>query len=274
MVMRRNTHFEQNEIFLIAAAIVAHMNFMTTGFRQKHLKFLIEMFSNWMDVVLKERTLVVHNTQVMRYLSYLTQEGFARSFVRAGQPHYRLTRVGLITLIGKLTQRQPQFPLEHFYFVFHCVETYREALETLVKAEGQQFPMALKIELDSMLDARKTIEAQIHFVDMELKKLKQRVEENQGVMKLVKQFRQAKKPTPELVLAIEKQFPYDLNSQKPLSEFYEEIPPKMRDFVLDTAIQKRVQQIWLPVLAALEKHLEILQQLKANLRPVKPFAKL
>ncbi|MDB5037905.1 MAG: exported protein of unknown function [Bacteriovoracaceae bacterium] len=267
--MRKDSNLEHNNIFVIAACLGAQAIFSTEGFRQKDLKFLIEMFSNWVDITLKDRVLFVHNTQIMRYLHHLTAEGFAQKITRKGQPRFRLTRVGLITLLTQLIERPPQFPLEHFFFGFHMVETYRNQIEMLVKSEGQQFPSALKIELDALFDLQKMIDQQIAYVRIEHKKLKQRIADSEEVEKLVKKMRIDKKSIKEISSAIEKQYPYDLNSQKSLAQFYNEIPKPIADWILDSAITKRREQIWNPIAKILETHLEILERLREASHPKK-----
>jgi hypothetical protein len=260
--MRRDSNLEHHNIFAIAACLGAQAIFSTTGFRQKDLKFLIEMFSNWVDITLKDRVLTVHNTQIMRYLHHLVREGYAQKLSRKGQPRFRLTRIGLITLLTQLVRRPTEFPLEHFFFSFHMAEAYRSQIESLVKAEGQQFPSALRIELDELFNLTRMLDDQILHVRTELKKLKQRILDSENVEKLVKKMRTEKRAIKDIANEIEKQYPYDLNSQKPLAQFYNEIPKPIADWILDVAISKRREQIWNPILHTMEKHLEVLEELR------------
>lgn len=260
--MRKDSNLEANNVFVIAGCLGAQTIFSTEGFRQKDLKFLIEMFSNWVDVTLKDRVLSVHNTQIMRYLNHLVSEGFAQKVSRKGQPRFRLTRVGLIVLITKLVQRRPQFPLEHFFFGFHMIDAYRNQIETLVKSEGQQFPTALKIELDALFNLQKILDEQLLYVRTELRKLKQRIADSESVEALVKKMRREKRSVQEIANEIDKQYPHDLHSQKPLSQVYNNLPKPVADWILDVAIAKRREQIWLPISEVLEKHVTILERLK------------
>ncbi len=273
MMQRKAYSLQQNEVFFIVAAIAAHSSFDQAGFRQKDIRFLIEMFSNWIDIEFKDRVLAVHNTQIMRYLEQLVTEGDAKRMSREKQPRYRLTRSGLVNLLSKLAYREPGFPLEQFYYVYHFLEAYRGPLEALIQSEGNQFPPALKIEMDSILDVSKLLRAQVEFVENALQLLRKRVEENKAVIEIIREGRKQKKSVAEIVHEIEVKYPYDLNSQKPLSEFYEEMPLKMREFVLDIAIPKRTHQIWMPMLQILEKHLEILRTMREATAPSKKTSK-
>lgn len=267
--MRKDSNFEHNDIYILAACIAAHANGVKEGFRQKDVKFLIEMLSNWMDMTLEGSTMDVHNTQVMRYLNYLVDQDWAKIVARGKQPRYKLTAIGLLTLVSKLVNRPPRFPLENFYFVFHFLETYRPPIEQLLQSESKGLPSAIKIELDFLLDMKKFLETQLRFLDRETQKLRQRIADSVEVTKIVRKARADRKISKDVVLEIEKKYPYDLNSQKSLSEFYLEIPEPLRDFILDHGIAKRTKQIWIPVLSAMEAHLENLKKLRESLNPKK-----
>lgn len=253
-------------MYIIAAAICSHASSQESGFRQKDIKFAIEMFSNWMDMTLNQSILSIHNTQVMRYLNMLVKEGWAKVSKRNKVPFYKLTGVGLLTLISKLVNHPPEFPIENFYFRFHVLETYHAPIEALIRAESKKFPESIKIEIDFLLNMEKIIDRQIEFLEFEQKKLKKRMSDSQTVSKIVAQFRSQKKNTNDLIAEIEKRFPYDLNNQKPLSEFYQEIPEPLRNFILDVAISKRVSQLWDPIDHTIANHLQNFKKLKENLK--------
>jgi len=263
--MRKDSSFEHNDTYILAACIAAHANGIKEGFRQKDVKFLIEMLSNWMDMTIGAATIDVHNTQVMRYLNYLVDQDWAKVVARGKQPRYKLTAIGLLTLVSKLVNRPPRYPLENFYFVFHFLETYRPPIEQLLQSESRGLPNAIRIELDFLLDMKKLIDVQLRFLEREVQKLRQRITDSVEVTKIVRKARAEKKITKDVVNEIEKKYPYDLNSQKSLSEFYLEIPDALRDFILDYGIAKRTKQIWIPVLSVMESHVVALKKLKDSL---------
>ena len=47
--MRANSLVDRHEIFLCGACVGAHSNSQGEGFRQKDIKFLLELFINWFD---------------------------------------------------------------------------------------------------------------------------------------------------------------------------------------------------------------------------------
>ena len=85
-----------------AAAIAAHARFSSRGFRQKDLRFLLELFWNWVESAMVGPSIAIQNVQIARYLDTLAQEGFAKRLAGGKSPRYRLTRVGLLECLGQI----------------------------------------------------------------------------------------------------------------------------------------------------------------------------
>ena len=115
--MKQDSLVERSEIFFATATVGAHANASKSGFRQRDVKFLIELFSNWVESSLGTFSIPVQNTQVSRYLSGLADEGYARRISRKGRPTYRLTRIGLIELISRIVERNYISQKEEFFFL-------------------------------------------------------------------------------------------------------------------------------------------------------------
>jgi len=257
---------DRYKLFLDMAAIAAHSNFFEDGFRQRDLRFLADMISNWIDYTLPEKSLYLHNTQIMRYLNDLAKEGYCVRRTKAKEPRYRLTRVGIIEISRRIAQRRPQYPLEDFYFLYHFIETYGGPIQELVASEGSGFPAALRIELNEILNPVSMVKRQKDFLDLEIKKLRQRSKDNDEVVKIISRMRREQKATDDIVTEIDRKFPYDLNNQKSLKDLYKEIPERMRNFILDIAIQKRNEQLWKPSIEVMETHLKRVETIP-KLRP-------
>jgi len=261
---RKHSSLDHNEVFFLAGTICAQATYYENGFRQRDLKFMIEMFSNWVDLILPDRSLFLHNVQIMRFLEDLVTDGLAKKNGKSKETRYRLTPAGLVEVTHRLVHRKPSFPLENFYFVLHAVDAYRPQIEALLKMEAKSFPAGLRMELESLLEIKKPIREYIDFLNFELKKLRARIEDSKQVLQLVKDSRQKKKSTVDIVSEIEKQFPYDLNSQKALTKFYAEMPTPVSDRILDVGLRKRTEQIWFPLEKVLDLHLQILKSLETR----------
>lgn len=266
MAQRSGSHFERHEIYVVSSLLCAQAMSGSEGFRQRDIRFLIEMFSNWMDVLLKDQVLGVHNTQIMRCIRGLVKQGYAKELGRASPPRFSLTGLGIVYLLGKLAHQPPQFPLENYLFIHHFLDTYRQPILQMLEEEAKRFPASVKIEVEALLDVRRSLDDHIAFVDLQLRKLRQRIADSRFVIQMVRKMRKDGKITKDIVASIEEKFPYDLNSQKKLTEFYNEMPPSLRDWVLDVALPKRTEQIWVPMADGLERALESLKAMVEGLK--------
>lgn len=253
---------ERSQIYFHAAAITAEAVYTSSGFRQRDFRFLAEMFSNWMDSALGQTAIWVHNTQAMRYLDDLCADSHAKVSRKARIKTYHISFSGLIHLVRELGGCIERFPLEDFYFVYHFFSTYQESIMNLVKERGTHIPATLKIEMQNLLRPKQILETQIRFVEKEHKKLSQRIRDSKEVLKIVEKGRSLGRSSLHISEDIEKAFPYDLNSQKPLSTFYREIPENIRDWILNRALEARTIEAWMPMERSLKTHLENLYQLK------------
>ena len=260
--MRSGSALERYEVFICSALLAAHSSGEENGFRQRDIKFYMGLFSNWLETSLPGDMLEVQQTQILRYLENLVSEGFARKLSRGQLPVYRLTRTGLVEITSRMVERSHYESLEQVLFVFYFVKSYSPRILELVKKEGKQFPVALSIELSSLLDANKLLVQEISRIENSLKQLEVRISDAIRSSSKSKEFFAAGMSTEETVCEIEKRFPYELNSQKPLSELFAEIPSSQRRWELETGALFRAQCIFGPTKEILTNSLKILQRLK------------
>lgn len=266
--MRKDSVFDQYEVYVCTAIVAAHSNIhlelknknrhlQVEGFRQKDVKFLIELFFNWAELIPQINNL--QTTQVQRFLNNLVKEGFARRLSKDKHPTYRLTRVGLIELLKRIVTPNKIIKLEDFLFINYFLENYRARIEELVKLEGVQFPYALQVELEALFDTKKLLRDQISLLEMEVKKLQNRIDLGYKSSSLATKLFNSNLDLDVVVEEIEKFYPYDLNSQKPLSELIVQIPAKTARWELTLGNINRAKQLWAPLLKARMVHLEVLR---------------
>lgn len=256
--------FARHEIFVATAVVGAHANAGPKGFRQRDVKFLIELFSNWVECALRFHVLPVQNTQVLRYIEGLVGEGYARRIARRSHPYYRLTRTGLIQLLARLIDREGEVHREEFFFLYYFIKNYKPRLEALVKSEGKQFPHALKAELDGLLDTDALVRGEIKEAEKELVKLDKRMADAAATSAYVARKVSEGVPLTQVVDEVEELYPYDLNSQRPISELIASIPEDSRLWELQVGNTKRTEEIWKPCRALLEAYLRELRALAGS----------
>ncbi len=262
--MRTDTLFRRYEIFVGAATIAAHANSAEEGFRQRDVRFLIELFTNWVEHSIEGGILSVKNTQVLRYLEELVTEGFAKKTRKQKQPKYRLTRVGLLELMNRLSSRSSGGP-EHFFFLLYFLSNYGPKISELIRTESSQFPIGVRLEIEILLDWKRLLKEEIVKTERELRKLSERVETSQRSTRLAAKLFAKGADISEVVGEIEKNYPYQLNSQKPLSELFAGIPTDITRWELETGGMKRIEQIWFPARTILSAYLHSLKQFEQSM---------
>ncbi len=261
---RADAVLQRYEVFFAGAAIAAHASYSTTGFRQRDVRFLIELFTNWVDLAAVSESLTLNNTQIQRYLEALCWEGYARKITRDKTPKYRLSRIGLLELLSRLSQRSGPVQPQHFFFLYYFICTYRSRLVDLIREEGKQFPSALRIEIESLLDHKRILREEIKRAELEERKWEERSREGLKSAQLAGQLFQKGVPLSEAVLKIEKLYPYELNSQKPLSEFIGSVPEDLAAWELEVGNRHRVEQLYEPSKNMISSYKNVLLKLEKS----------
>jgi hypothetical protein len=251
--MAHDSRFDRYELFAATAVLAAHASNPQSGFRHRDVRFLIELFSNWVESALRGSALAVQNTQVARYVSMLAAEGFARRVSRKGYPVFRLTRLGLIELVSRIVGRNYLDHREHFFFLCYFVKNYRP-----------------RLELDILMDVSALVARETDAAKQELAKLDERIHDALSTSAYVEDALRKGKAMEEVVREVEKLYPYELNSQKPLSQLIFEIPPDMRGWELQRGNKLRVHEVFRPTRALLAGYISQLEALRSRLEDGEP----
>lgn len=250
---------------LVAAAVVAtHASFVDEGFRQRDLRFMIELFSNWIESSPESRAQQVQNTQIQRHLQQLTGDGFLRRTNRSANPRYRLTRIGLLELSSQVIEPKGEVDMPRFLFVHMFIKSYAPKIQQLVEKEGVAFPSSLRIELTVLFDLSALIQKEMRFVDGEIRKLDDRISDAVSTSDLVRKQMRLGLPFSAVLQEVEAKFPYDLNSQKPLSELIAQVPAEMRQWELEEGNRLRASQLWSPYRKMLQGYRQELERLASR----------
>ena len=273
--MLQEALFQRYRVFVLAATIAAHASSPTAAqsFRQRDVRFYIELFSNWMETALGAFALPVQNTQVKRFLQILVDEGYARRIERGKHPSYRLTRTGLIELTAQMVQSDVGAGRLQFFFLHYFIKNYRARIFDLVKRDGQQFPAALRIELEASLDAQALIARERKRVDVERKRLDARIDDARQVSEIMR-ARVGTVPFHELVADVEHQFPYELNNQRPLRELMAGLSEELGVWELQVGAALRAKELWQPARRLLAAYDAELRALEASTRSAGPASSL
>ena len=122
--MKTDAFYQKFSVFINAALIASYSSFGEEGFRQKNLKFFLELFTNWMETSFAGPGPEVQNTQISRTLSKLTEEGILKYSKESGHPLYSITSIGLLEIVTRLAGKNCQHELDSFFFLFHFVFSF------------------------------------------------------------------------------------------------------------------------------------------------------
>lgn len=247
MKQAKKTYLGRHRTLFDAAAIGAHARFSKQGFRQKDLRFLIELFSNWLETTLDGPSLAVENTQIARYLTSLVTEGLAKQTGGHKQSRYRLTRVGLMEHLSHLVHRPHWWPIEEFFFVYYFLESYRDRIESLIANEGTLYTGPMKLEIHQWLDLRSVVERQEHLLDREIAKLDLRIVDCRTTSDIVKRRKAEGKSQAEILKEVQQKVPYQLNNQKPMKDLFKETPDENWIWEMEVGSEKRAVRVFRPL---------------------------
>lgn len=259
--MKRVATASRLEIFMGAAILSAHASRSSEGFRLRDVRFFLELFTNWSEDLLPLETRI-QTTQITRYLEDLTNEGYARRSRSASAPIYRLSRLGLLEIVTRITTPQPRRSQGEFLFLIGFLSSYRERITSIIAAEGTQFPPSLKLELESLLDTKAIITAEISRVDRSIIRVEARLHDARKTSQLVRHRIAAGVPFHSIVAEVEKKYPYELNSMKPLSHLIRELAPDQQRWELEEGNSQRAHSLWEPQLAILREYRRQLTRLE------------
>jgi hypothetical protein len=257
--MRRDTFLKRYEIFIAAACIASHAS--RESFRQRDVRFLVELFLNWVESSNRDFSSLLSNTHILRYLDDLVAEGYAKKSARKAHPEYRLTRIGILELLGIITDCSGKVDAERFFFCYHFISSYGDRLSQIIEKEGRAFPPALRSEINVLLDNKSLVRKELEAAQLELKRLEERMDDSERSGRLAKQLFQDGKSQAEVVKVLEERYPYELNSQKSLSELIGGLPQDLGTWELQTGNLKRVELMWKPMKAMLLSYIEQLKKL-------------
>ena len=252
--------------YFVAATLGAHSNFFHEGFRQKDVRFLIGLFLNWMEATTKGIDEQIHNTQVRRYLEQLLNEGYAVRLGRGHAPRYQLTRAGLLEFVSQMVKVPVHAPLEQFFFVFYFVKNYGSRLTELMAQKENKLPRSFQVELESLLDLNEILDQQIRYIELEIRKLEERMKETKGAAQLAAELLAKGVSTDEMIRAVEQFYPYEMNNQKKMSDLFKEIPSSLRAWELTIGNTNRFEILWASQKESLVGYLNVLKQMKSKIK--------
>jgi len=255
--MRKGSLSDNFRVYLASAVCAAHIN-GPGNFRQKDVRFYLELFMNWMESPLG--FIEIQNTQIQRFLNHLVAEGVLTS-TKGRIPSYQVKNRGFLNLIEMVTTIGKGDTMELFFFQFHIIDIYDELLFRSASKNLLGLPKSLNIELRYLLSKSAMIEKQKNRIREELDKLQSRIDDSLKMEKLANKLFDDGKSVEFVVGQIELSYPYQLHHQRKMSELYRSITPELQKIELTRNTGKRATMLWNPLVVYYQNFLKILQEL-------------
>ncbi|MCJ8276616.1 MAG: hypothetical protein HRT44_03390 [Bdellovibrionales bacterium] len=242
------------DLILNISTLGAHSNFKGQGFKQKDLRFLAELFTNWVDVFLSPEIPSWHNTQALRHLEKLNKKGWAHSQVTGKQKRYTLTRIGLLEIVHSISDNNGYADIRYTLLSYYFIRAYKKRIMSLIEAEGSGFSKAVQMEILHLFDEKQFLLNQINELDQQIKRLEIRVDETNKAFNLALKLNNSGEKVDDIINSISKLHPYELENQKPMGELLKEIDPEQRLWEATEGNRHRADILWQTQLNVLKDH--------------------
>lgn len=231
------------------------------GFRPRDLRFILDLLVNWVDVMVLPDLPRWHNTQVMRVLADLVENGYARAKGTGRVKSFKLTRIGLLETIQSLVGESGFWEIRHITLVYYFLRAYRERMMELIAREGSGYSKAVQLEIESLLSPDTFLRDRLKEYEVQIKRLTLRVSEARASEAYAAKLRRQDTPVDQIVLEIARAHPYELEAQKPMSDLLSNIDVDHRLWELTQGTRHRAEDLWQVHLAILTSHRQILKDL-------------
>jgi hypothetical protein len=260
--MSSSALLERFDIFFATAAISAQANAYKGGFRQRDVRFYIELFTNYVAYSNVRSDLPLQNVHILRFLNGMAGDGYARVISRGGPPRYQLSRGGVIELLRKLSYKEYYDEPSYFCFVLSFLDSYSGRIFSMLKQESVDFPYALELEVLDLLNVDNLCRRQLDFLQREKKGLEKRIQDQIGTRELTSQLMAEGKSLIDILKLVERKYPYLLHTKKPMSEFYGIGTERQAEWELLVGGVRRNEQQYVPALERLELQIVQIEELR------------
>jgi hypothetical protein len=261
--MRKDSAQRNYNIYIQSALLACHANHGLDGFRPKQFKFYLEIITNWMEYFFDGPGLDLQNTQVIRILDSMVEKSSLKVNKEKSYSLYQFTPAGLLDSVNEIVKVSTMGNLEEFFFKHHFVSFYKDQIGRLIKEESAYLPKSYEIEIKHLLNPDNLLEAQIELVEIEIEKLTFRIEDGIKQTRFTDNLLSQKMSLNDILNAVEKHHPYQLNYQKNMKELFLEMNENMKKIELVQAPASRVETLWKPILSYLTGYLNNLKELRS-----------
>lgn len=245
-----------NKVFLFGL-IGAWLNRNEKGFRQKDVRFYIELISDWMESSEKFKLYKIQNTQMMRFLDGLVQKDW---LIKKSGPIYFFKDKHFMSLMKELFNVEEKDSFELFLLQYHFASLYKNIIYELLYRRGVELSNGERIDLEMLLSTKHLKNKQAEKINKEILLLEKRISDVKK-MTLFSEEKLKKMHPLDVVKELEKTNPYQLQYYQSMTQTFKEILPEIITLELTIHSEKRISTIWEPLKKDLQNKLELLEKL-------------
>ncbi len=251
----KDSLIQRYEVFFLAATLAAHAGTLEIGFRQRDLRFYMDLFINWTYPHFDFEQSPLSNTQIMRFINQQQKSGHAILLKRTKQLSYRLTHRGIVFYLSQLQQRDYADQYSQSFFVCYFLKNYVHRFVEQLKLQGKSLRSRVQLEVDTLVNLDLFIERQVQALNREKLLLEKRIKLSQAMSKRATQAK-----TSEDLQALVEGRGTGMHTFKDLARVGTWYAEDILRWELTAGATARSNDLWLP---ALERINSVVQQFQA-----------
>lgn len=246
-------------LFYSSSLIALHAQQPQASFRQRDIRFYMELFINWAEYAGSFRQIRLHNTQISRVTKQFSDKGHLKQ--KHSTQEYELTAIGLAECLRNIFLEDISNRYQYLFFKIYFLSNYAPRIRDLMATDRRSIPLGLKIEIEPLLDTGQLIRDALSQANKDKNHLEQRIQDAEKMPELVRKLLKNNTKWNDIVLAVEKVYPYELNSMKSLSELCSTLSEETVRWELTEGSIHRSTEMWRPQLRMLCNYISELNRL-------------
>lgn len=263
--MRTQNLLAQYEVLVAGAILSSHVINSDHGFRLRDVRVYLELYSNWLNFSWTHGEIRVQNTQISRYLDLLVHEGYARKKNIKGNGTFFLTRTGLVEMVTRVVIPTKTQPFDLFCMQLYLTNSYGDLARKEIARQGSQFPPALKIEIDELLNIGQLFERRKREINTQIRKLESRSKDGIDSGMLANKLFASGMAFDKIIAQMSYHHPYHMSSNRSFDEMVRVLPHDIQKWELTDGAPERSFLIWNQAISILKNELYLMDRLEKHL---------
>ena len=224
---------------LIHATFIMTKAIKPSGFRLRDIEFCFNLINNWIYGLNSSQSPSIQLVQVSRMIEYYIDQRFMVRVKNKNPPQYKISHPGIIYFFEQMVDSDKIKPPDQVIFIHYLLTTYSAFFKSFL-LNDDLFQSTFQINsINSYLNPSTIVKNQIALLEGKKNALLERIEENNGLLKLINDERAKGSDNGQIVEKIDHRFSYQMAYQKPFKNFLREIPSALLEFEMRVGFKNR-----------------------------------